>query len=411
MTSSRVDESIDATVLAPATAAEAPAKPRSRLLGLDVVRAIAIISMIYVHVWPTGWLRAVLPPEQPVPGLLWMDEAVTNRAMSLFVFCAGVSVALMTGGARPPSGAGMTLARKRLVIRSVAMLPLALILLEYGESILLSYCVWFVLLLPFTKLKARPLFIAAAVAAVAGPLFRFVMLNYIGEWPFPVDGFALLLNPADWPYYLVGPDTPYAAALLFAGMGLGRLDLRPHAVRLRLMAAGAAAIAGSLAMWWVAAVPLGGLGALAAVRPSRPGGGEMPWISLFMMKPYGMFDISLPMGPMMIGIGFLLIGFFLIVMDQPLWERLLWPLAATGSLALTCYVGHFLLLFPFGNQPPFSFQLFLSIAGFVVVFSTLVRRWWRRGPLEFLIHRAMVRVVPDRPADRPAPARPATNTA
>nr|WP_281390644.1 DUF418 domain-containing protein [Sphaerisporangium rubeum] len=371
---------------------------------MDVVRAIAIISMIYVHVWPTGWLRAVLAPQEPVAGLLWLDEAVTNRAMSLFVFCAGVSVALMTGGARPPSGAGMSLVRRRLVVRSIAMLPLALVLLEFGESILLSYCVWFVLLLPFTRWTARPLFAAAAVAAVAGPLFRFVMLNYIGEYPFPDEGFSLLLDPAAWPYYLVGPDTPYAAALLFAGMGLGRLDLRPHAVRVRLMAAGAAAVAGSLLMWWAAAVPFGGLRSLAAVRPSRPGGGEMPWISLFMMKPYGMFDISFPMGPMMIGIGFLLVGFFLIVMDHPVWERLLWPLAATGSLALTCYVGHFLLLFPFGNQPPFSFQLFLSVAGFVVVAATLVRGRWRRGPLEYLIHRAMVRLAPDRAAARAAPA-------
>jgi uncharacterized membrane protein YeiB len=404
MVSSRVRDTIVTTVSpVPGQAREIPAAPRGRLLGLDVVRAIAIISMIFVHVWPTGWLRAILPPGEPVPVLLWLNEALTNRAMSLFVFCAGVSVALMTGGARPPSGQGMTIARKRLAVRSAAMLPLALLLLEFGESILLSYCVWFILLLPLTRLRARTLFAFAAVCAVLGPVYRFVILNYVGEWRLPDEGFSLLLHPADWPYYLLGPDTPYGSALLLAGMGLGRLDLRRHAVRLRLMAAGAATIAGSLLMWWVAAVPFGGLQALAAVRPSQPGDGKLPLISLFMMKPYGMFDVSFPMGPMMIGIGFLLIGFFLIAADKPLWERLLWPLAATGGLALTCYVGHFLLLFPFGRQPPFSFQLFLSIAAVVILFATLVRGRWRRGPLEYLIHRAMIRVVPG-PAAEPARA-------
>jgi hypothetical protein len=41
--------------------------------------------------------------------------------------------------------------------------------------------VWFILLLPLTRLRARTLFAFAAVCAVLGPVYRFVILNYVGR--------------------------------------------------------------------------------------------------------------------------------------------------------------------------------------------------------------------------------------
>jgi uncharacterized membrane protein YeiB len=367
---------------------------RGRLLGLDVVRAIAILSMTFVHVWPTGWWRPIVPPADPVPLLGWLNVILSNRAMSLFIFCAGVSVALVTGGPRPPSGREMSVARKRLAVRSAVMLPLALLLLQYGEVILTLYCFWFVMLLPLTGLRARALFIAAAVCAVLGPVLRFVLLNYAGQWPMPQEGFSLVLHPSDWLYFVAGPDTQYAAALLLAGMGVGRLDLHARAVRVRLIAAGGATVAGSLVMWGLAAGPFGGARTLAAITPTRPGSGELPWIALFIMRPYRMFDISLPMGASMIGLGMLLIGVFLIVTDKAPWGRILWPVAAMGSLALTCYVAHFLLLMPFNDPLPYTFHVFAGVAALMIAASALWRRRWRRGPLEWAVHRVMVRAVP-----------------
>ncbi|MFC6087181.1 DUF418 domain-containing protein [Sphaerisporangium aureirubrum] len=395
MASSRVADD-----LRPAPSGDTAAAPQGRLLGLDVVRAIAILSMTFVHVWPTGWWKPILPPADAVPLLGWLNVVLTQRAMSLFIFCAGVSVALVTGAANPPSGRRMSIARRRLAVRSAVMFPLALALLQYGEVILTLYCFWFVMLLPLTRLRARPLFVAAAVCAAVGPVLRFVMLNYVGQWSMPHEGFSLLLHPADLLYFVAGPDTLYASALLLAGMAVGRLDLHAHAVRVRLAAAGGAVVAGALLMWGLAAGPLGGARTLAAITPSRPGSGELPWIALFIMRPYRMFDISLPMGASMIGLGMLLIGVFLIVTDKAVWGRVLWPVAAMGSVALTCYVGHFLLLIPFNNPLPYSFAVFAGVTVVMIVAAALWRRRWRRGPLEWLVHRAMVWAVPgDQPRD------------
>ncbi|MFC6087180.1 DUF418 domain-containing protein [Sphaerisporangium aureirubrum] len=370
----------------------------SRLLGLDVVRSIAILSMVFVHTWPTGWLSPIEPPAEPVGVLVLLNEVITNRSLSLFVFCAGVSVALMTGGARPPSGRAAGTARRRLAMRSAAMFPLALLGLVYGEAILLSFCLWFLMLLPLVRLRARALMVAAGVFTLVSPLCRYLQLNLLGEWAQPGDVYAIVTSPGDWPawmgYYLAGPDTPYAIPLLLAGMGLGRLDLRSAAVRVRLIAAGAAVMAASGLLAWLAAGPLGGARALAAVMPAVPGDGRLPWITPLMMRPYGMFDVSVPMAPMMIGAGFLLTGALLFVTDRPAGERLLRPLVATGSLALTCYVGHFALLMLLGAQPPSSFLVFAVVSLVLVVFSTLWRRWARRGPLEWLMHLAVTRAVP-----------------
>ncbi|MEO3812313.1 DUF418 domain-containing protein [Sphaerisporangium sp. B11E5] len=379
---------------------------RGRLLGLDVVRSIAILSMVFVHAWPTGWLTPMVAPDDPVPVLQFLNELISNRSLSLFVFCAGVSVALMTGGARPPSGRAMTLARRRLAVRSAAMFPLALLGLAIGEAVLLSFCLWFLLLLPVLRLRARPLFAAAAAFCLISPLYRYLQLNFAGEWAAPGDVYAILTNPGDWPawagYYLAGPDTPYAIPLLLAGMGLGRLDLGARTVRIRLMFAGTAVMAASGLLSWLAAGPLGGTRALAQVVPAPPGDGRLPWITPLMMRPYGMFDVSVPMAPMMIGLGLLLTGALLLAADRPAGARLLWPLAATGSLALTCYAGHFALLMLLGAEPPSSFLVFAVVGLTLVVFSTVWRSRARRGPLEWLTNRAVLWAVPAKSPSSPA---------
>ncbi|WP_162795051.1 DUF418 domain-containing protein [Nonomuraea lactucae] len=389
-----------------------PPISRNRLLGVDVVRATAILSMIFVHVWPTVWVTRVQPPAEPVGVLEWLNSAITNRSMSLFVFCAGVSVALLTGGARRPAGGDVTVARRRLALRSAALLPFGLILLIMGESILFSYCMWFLLLLPLVRLRSRTLFAASAVFSLISPLCQFLAQNHLGSPPIPGDEFSILTSPGDWPawlfWFVTGPDTSYAVPLLLAGMGLGRLDLRSHAVRVRVMTAGLAVTVVFAMVAWLAAGPLGGARAVPAGQQPVPGSGEMPWILMLMMRPFGMFDISIPMVATMIGTGLFLMGAFLIVMDRAPWQRILWPFAATGSLALTAYIGHFLLIRLLGRDEPASFHVFVSVAATVVVFSTVWRSWWRRGPLEWLVHRVTDLAVPyERRAHHPATIRPA----
>ncbi len=379
-----------------------------------MVRAIAILAMIYVHILPTGWLVPILPPAQPSGVLDWLAHNLPTRPMSLFVVCAGVSAALMTGGRRPPEGHRLTMARRRLAMRSAALLPFALLMDWRGEPILLWYCVWFLLLLPVLKLGARTLMIAAGTLAVASPVVTLLVLNLAGDfarefYTYPsVTGFALLVSPAEWPswalFYLTHPQALYALPLLLAGMAAGRLDLHDHAIRLRLLTFGLAAVVLSCFVSWLVATPLGGRELLHGQGvPGQPGTGSVPALALLMAPPHQLYAMSIPMVAMSIGIAATLLGGFLIVMDRPAWQRVLWPIAATGSLALTCYVGHFALLIPFG-EPPLSFHLYVSFFAFFVLFSTTWRQWGRRGPLEWIVHRVITLAVRDRPLPRPAPA-------
>ncbi|MEO3810938.1 DUF418 domain-containing protein [Sphaerisporangium sp. B11E5] len=398
-------------------------RPLGRLLGLDVVRALAILAMIYIHVLPTGWLAPILPPAAPEPILGWLEQNLPSRPMSLFVICAGVSAALMTGGMKPPSGHAMTITRRRLAMRSVALLPFSLYMDGIGEPILMWYFVWFLLLIPFLRLSAKTLLITSGVMTVVNPIITLVVLNYAGgfarefyTYP-PVSGFDVLLSPMDWPawalFYTTHPQMLYALPLLLTGLAIGRLDLNGHALRVRMVKLGAIGLTASLAVSWFVATPLGVLQQLRPPGSGIPGtadSGPVPWASLLMAPPHQLYALSIPMVVMSLSIASFLLGAFLIIMDKQPWQRLLWPLAATGSLALTIYVGHFLALMPFG-EPPFSFHIFASFLVFSLVFATMWRNWGRRGPLEWLTHQVIMITVPDRKKEPKEPAKPSEEPA
>ncbi|GAA1265584.1 heparan-alpha-glucosaminide N-acetyltransferase domain-containing protein [Sphaerisporangium rubeum] len=393
-------------------------RPLGRLLGLDAVRAIAILAMVYVHVLPTGWLTPILPPAEPGPVLGWLAVNIPSRPMSLFVTCAGVSAALLTGGMKPPSGRDMTLTRRRLAMRSVALLPFALLMDGIGEPILMWYVVWFLMLIPLLRLSVKTLLTIAGVMTVTNPIITLIVLNYAGgfarefyTYP-PVMGFDVLVSPMDWPalllFYVTHPQMLYALPLLITGLAIGRMNLHVHALRIRMMKLGAIGIAASLVVGWFVATPLGVLRELRPPGSGTPGtadSGPVPWASLLMGPPHQLYALSIPMVVMSISIASFLLGAFLIIMDKQPWQRILWPLAATGSLALTIYVGHFMALIPFG-EPPFSFHLFVSFLLFGLIFSTMWRSWARRGPLEWVTHQVLMLTVPYKkkePAE-PAPA-------
>src|SRR5699024_8230980 len=134
---------------------------------------------------PTGWLAAAPYAEQPAP-LAWLESVITGRSMSLFVFLAGISVALMTGGPAPLEGQQLRITRRRLAVRAAVLFLISLVmdqLTGMNLSILEYYAVWMLLLIPLLRLRPRTLLTAAAVAGVVLPVFCFVLLNYGRAWP------------------------------------------------------------------------------------------------------------------------------------------------------------------------------------------------------------------------------------
>ncbi|PRX51413.1 putative membrane protein YeiB [Prauserella shujinwangii] len=386
-------------------------RPRGRLPAVDAVRALAIIGVFVAHFPATGWLHA--GPFAGTPDVLrWVSEQTSSRAMSLFVLLAGVSVALMTGGSRPYTGADLSTARRRIAVRALVLFLISLAIDEFGASVLSYYAVLLLLLVPLTRLRARTLFTAACLTTPVVTTYAWWVMSAHPDWMMveAPSGFAVLTGPAQWDEYLWqlvltggGFQTPYGIPLVLAGLALGRLDLHAHAVRLRLLRTGlgvaTAAYGGYVVAWHV----LGGARRVAeamAAPPAGSGPAPLPWQSLLGMPTDVPYATS-PLGILfVVGVAMALLGGMLLVFEHGAAGAALWPLTAAGGMAMTWYAGHFGYLSLIGTPSSVSF---VHLAGAVTVMlacSMLWRRWARRGPLEWLVHRVITTVVRERATRR-----------
>ncbi|MER7847837.1 DUF418 domain-containing protein [Kitasatospora sp. NPDC096077] len=419
-----------------------------RLAAIDVLRALAILGMVWMHFVPTGWLEPT-PRGHAWPGVLeWLNGFLDTRARSVFFLLAGVSVALMTGGCRPYAGPSMRGARGRIAVRAGVLLLLGLCLEQVSGvgNIITAYTGWLLFLLPWTRVRARWLFAAAGVFAVAAPVFQILRANRGQDWSFlpPVgpgapelpQGLAVLVHPGDWlavfQSYVFNVDTFYALPLLLAGLAIGRLDLGDRLVRVRMTITGAGvAVGGWLASWLL----LGPLGTGAAidrfqaalmappppppvpaaadgvlpdappVMPELPPMPKVPWAELWAMSKPGpaIAEYSTLQVLWMVGVSLALLGGLLLLTERAHWERALRPLAAMGSMAMTWYfvqdviTNHFLGQDPGGfGRAPQSLVPYALFAAAALTGSALWRRFFRRGPLEALVHRTTTAVAPRR---------------
>ena len=144
----------------------------SRVTGIDVARALAIIGMIGAHV---GF----------APELVWSDPStwggvVHGRSAILFAVLAGVSIALVSGGARGVAGSGLDIRQVRLglVGRGILIFAVGIGLEALGTSvavILAVYGMLFVLSAAFVGWRRRWLLISASALALLGPALMVVL--------------------------------------------------------------------------------------------------------------------------------------------------------------------------------------------------------------------------------------------
>lgn len=144
----------------------------SRVTGIDVARALAIIGMIGAHV---GY----------APDIFWSDPStwggvIHGRSAILFAVLAGVSIALVSGGARGVAGAGLDIRKVRLSLvgRGIFIFAVGVVLEALGTSvsvILGIYGVLFVLAAVFVDWRRRWLLITAGVLALGGPSLLVVL--------------------------------------------------------------------------------------------------------------------------------------------------------------------------------------------------------------------------------------------
>lgn len=329
-----------------------------RIVGIDVARGLAVLGMITAHVGvigtdffsPTGWLAVV-----------------DGRSAATFALLAGVSIALLSGGAEAPAGPSLVRARVRIWVRAVVLMMLGLFLTLLGTPvavILPSYAAYFVLVLPFLRTPPTALLALAAGVAVIGPPVCFAatdaMEAYTGPWSLLAD---LLVSG----YYPAGVWMAY----VFTGLAVGRMDLtRPDLHRLLLLAGPCLAV-------------LGYVGGGFAIRIGSSAGAGPQVLRLLTSEPHADTTFEVVGN---IGVSLTVLGVCLVLAQR--WRRPLYPLESVGALALSAYSFQIVAIFLLGaavvRQPAVGTHL--AFLGVTLVAASAWHAWLGRGPLERVLH-------------------------
>ncbi|WP_405165793.1 DUF418 domain-containing protein [Nocardia sp. NBC_01499] len=346
-------------------------------------------------------------PEPAEGGFVGFVMEVTHgRSSALFAFLAGFSILLITGRRAPKAGQAGRQARVKILIRAGILLVLGTALTASGtkvEVILAYYGLYFLLALPLSRLRAATLAVVAAVSALVLPQLAFLVIATDPGWTSAVNRF----DPLAW---VAGRGDPIGSndglvGLLFtggypalawmpfviAGMAVARLDLAATVIRVRLAATGI-----GLAVL--------GYGGSALALPSAPDVAERgimyaPWWSdladqptdwryLFVAMPHSETTLSIVANT---GVALTVLIACLAAADgSRRFRRMATPLIAVGSMSLTAYVFHVaaIAVLGFDVLPAGSLPVLLSLSAIIMMFAYCWSRFFRRGPLEWLLYRA-----------------------
>lgn len=383
------------------TAAVAVAEPYSpmpgRIIGVDLARALAILGMFAAHVGP----------EPEVGGVVGAAMYVSHgRASILFATLAGLSLALVTGGARTSGGEVLPSgARRRIAVRAGIIFAIGAGITVWGtpvEVILAYYGVLFLVALPFLRFRPSTNFVLAAVLAVLTPVALLMLLGGSGVAgvfkaierfdPIALAGGEGLIELLFTGSYPVLTWTPF----VIAGVALGRLDWQRSRVRIVVAGAGTAVAVLAYGIAWVLGKTVDDAGVWfdEPVRPTVNYWAGLQWASLFTAEEHTGAPFEIIGG----------VGVAMVVLAGCIWfaarfRRVVAPLVAMGSMSLTLYVGHVLAIdaldmFASGSgemddslTPDQSLLTLSEFIGVAAAVAWIWKRFWRRGPLEAGIHR------------------------
>lgn len=356
---------------------------RSRLVGVDAARGVALLGMMAVHVLPS----------QDADGSTTLVRSLTSgRSSATFAVLAGVGLAL--AARRWPVRGRLALLLRAVVIGLVGLL---LGELDSGVAVILAYyAVLFVLVQPFLAWSARRLLAAAAVVAVVVPVLSLAVRDLLPERDVDNADLSRLSDPGPLVSELLL--TGYYPALawlsyLLLGLAVGRLALERPRVALRVAAGGAALVALATAASRVLLGPLGGAEQIGTTLGLTAGQdldreldqsrfGNVPtdtawWLAVDAPHTTTPLDLVATGGAALV-----VLGLALLLVRTPL-RLLLTPLAAAGSMPLSLYTAHVLVLATTDSDDPTRYYL-LQVAA-ALVLAVLWRRWVGRGPLELLL--------------------------
>ena len=376
----------------------APAlRPSARLVGIDAARGIALFGMMAVHN-----ISAV--DDDGEVSLAWTLAA--GKSAALFALLAGVGVAFATGRRQRPTartwpGYAAALLVRALIIGGVGLLLGAVVPADDAAVILPYYALLFVFAIPLLTLSSRALIALAATIAVVMPvLSHWLRSGTEVRDTVPNLTFGALFGDPGQVLRELALTGVYPAlswmAYLCAGMAVGRALLTSRRTVARITLTGAALVVAAQTISWFLLDVLGGRADLEAVASRSMTSGELAevmgvgWTGttptdtgwwLATLAPHSTTPLDLAFT---IGLGLVVLGLCILVGRTT--TALLRPLAAAGSMTLTLYSLHLLLL-SWSVMPGDGTGLLIQTV-LVVAFALVWSRYHARGPLEELVAQA-----------------------
>lgn len=396
-----------------------PLDAPGRITGLDTARAVAILGMIATHIFP-------LMQSEPNGALspTWVGASLTGVSSALFVVLAGVGLTLLT-----KNSSDVFTSRMRLTLRALALIVIGLLLGHAGSNvaiILVHYGVLFLLAMWCIQLSSRVLSITAVSWVVLAPMLhgvltRFMQLQAGGAtvyaetwrlWTSPTF-FDVLQQPllTLWDIFFTGyyPVISFFGYVLL-GMAIGRTNMHKWSTGVKLLAIGGVSyvVSRGLGAWLLTDDAFANriahaVGFSVDLLPAMTATGASINTDLVMGAPHW-YGLAAPHSgaPLDIystaGAAMAVIGFFLLVTRIGIMRKLLFPLSATGMIALTAYVVHILVkgLWPteWGQtmdvgDPMIADAWIMLIVHWVMVLAigVIVHFAGVRGPLESLLRK------------------------
>src|SRR5512144_2175681 len=389
--------------------AAVPGVARGRVRGIDVARGIAVLAMFAVHLGPDPSDGGVASVLQIAPG----------RGQALFILLSGVSIALLSGGNDWAQGRAMSAAVARIVVRAALLVPLGLLLTALGtdiDVILTYYALFFLLALPAIRLPVRGLVALAGGLALFGPLVSFVLRAEFWPSGWSADStvgdvnFSNFLSPHGLAVLVLLGAYPALTCMpfVFAGMAIGRLDLRDPKIAPRLLAVGGVLTVVGYGASWLALHPLGGLHDILASVPAHHRAaatgdlfagvdGFVPTTStawLLTSAPYSGTTFWIAGAG---GIAVFVLGACLLLIRRGAVQNpAVAQLANLGAMVLTVYslqiVAYAILPQSDTNATDWLYLVGIT-AGILLLTDMWRRRVSTRGPLEALLHICSTRVA------------------
>ncbi|MBF4613662.1 heparan-alpha-glucosaminide N-acetyltransferase domain-containing protein [Curtobacterium sp. VKM Ac-1376] len=385
---------------APPTAERGASVIGARLQGVDVARAVALLGMMAAHVGGVA------------DQLEWTDPATWSavahgRPSALFAVLAGVSIGLTSGRTAPPAPPTIGRVRARLAVRAAVVVAIGFVLIALDTPvyvILPTYGVLFLLVVPVLRLRPAPLLGIAACAAVLSPIVATAIAPAYADAGMVGVQLGLVYPVVTFlAYVLVGlavarsglgprrrfpDDAPAACGPCRWGEARGR--------QVALLASGALVAAAAYVVGAVLA-PLPDDAALAFPGVPYAGASSTPaeaLAQLFLSPRDHSSSIVDVIGSA--GVAVAVIALCTLVFDGRgrIAERIAFPLAAVGSMPLTIYSGHLVVIALLPAYPG-SAEAWGWFALGSVVFAMLWRRFLGRGPLERVVG-ALASLVPMR---------------